>query len=52
MLGYGNLLGAILYKGWIPWDGDVDIMVAEEDFEKLKDVKIRIATRLVVSRCL
>ena len=38
ILGYGNLLGAILYKGWIPWDGDVDIMVAEEDFEKLKQM--------------
>jgi phosphorylcholine metabolism protein LicD len=38
MLGYGNLLGSILYQGWIPWDGDVDIMVAEEDFEKLKNV--------------
>jgi phosphorylcholine metabolism protein LicD len=38
MLGYGNLLGSILYGGWIPWDGDVDIMVAQEDFQKLKDV--------------
>ena len=40
MLGYGNLLGSILYEGWIPWDGDVDIMVAQEDFKKLKEVLI------------
>jgi lipopolysaccharide cholinephosphotransferase len=38
MLGYGNLLGAILYNGWIPWDGDMDIMVAEEDYEKLDNI--------------
>ena len=36
MLGYGNLLGAILYNGWVPWDGDFDIMIDENDYEKLK----------------
>lgn len=38
MLSYGNLLGAILYNGWIPWDGDMDIMVAEEDYNKLNNI--------------
>ncbi len=40
MLGYGNLLGSILYEGWIPWDGDVDIMVDENDYDKLRNILI------------
>jgi phosphorylcholine metabolism protein LicD len=40
ILGYGNLLGAIMYEGWIPWDGDVDIMVDEDDYEKLRNILI------------
>lgn len=40
ILGYGTLLGAILYNGWIPWNGDSDIMVDERDFDKLRTVLI------------
>ena len=32
----GSAIGAILYKGWIPWDGDVDLEVHEDDYDKLK----------------
>lgn len=34
----GNLIGAHYYKGWVPWDGDVDIMVYKNDYEKLRKI--------------
>lgn len=33
----GSLIGALGYNGWIPWDGDVDLEVHEEDYTKLKN---------------
>lgn len=32
----GTLIGAMLYKGWIPHDGDVDVCVLESDYGRLR----------------
>ena len=28
----GSVIGALLYKGWIPWDSDVDLEIHEDDY--------------------
>ena len=34
----GSLIGALAYKGWIPWDSDIDLEIHEKDYKKFKDV--------------
>lgn len=37
-LAAGSLLGTVKYKGYIPWDDDIDLMLTRPNYEKLLSV--------------
>lgn len=34
----GTLLGSVKYKGYIPWDDDIDMMLTRPNYERLMEV--------------
>src|SRR5690554_148839 len=37
-LGYGTLVRAVRHQGFIPWDDDIDVIMARPEFERLLEL--------------
>lgn len=35
---FGTFIGTVRHSGWVPWDGDIDIAMMEDDFFKLQNI--------------
>jgi len=45
----GTLIGALRHNGWIPWDGDIDLGMLINDYNKLKEVINELPSHMVFS---